>query len=104
MKVKVNQTTSSQELLSILKDGLPQYKIELKKNPLFRFEYIEVAKSSFYGAWIRIQKNNEITIQGAIPSVLVRALLGGLLMILILRSGTKKLENEIAAVLQERLG
>jgi hypothetical protein len=103
MKIKVNQTTSPQELLSILKDGLPQYKMELKKNPLFRFEYIQVEKSSFYGAWVRIQKNNDITIQGAIPSVLVRALLGGLLTLLILHSGTKKLENEVAAVLQERL-
>ena len=50
MKIFVNKITTPQEAAAILQEAFPAYKIEVKKNPILRFEYVQVAKTSFVGA------------------------------------------------------
>ena len=68
---------------------LPQYQVEIKKNPLLGFEYVEVRKSAYAGAWIRI-KNEKVLVNSCIPSAAARAFLGGLLLLLITYSSRKE--------------
>lgn len=96
-------TVTPAEVAKLLEAGMPQYKIKLRKNPLLRFEYVQVEKSAFVGAWVRVMKDNKITVTGTQPNDLVRGLLGGLLLIAFTWSGMKKIEKEVGEFLQEKL-
>ncbi|MFN8285571.1 MAG: hypothetical protein U0V74_02405 [Chitinophagales bacterium] len=103
MKVQSKLNVSYTDILALLQAQFPQYQIELLKNPLFRFEYIQVRKSAMHGAWIRVKDGTNITVDGAIPSTLLRGLAGGLLLYAIAWSGMKKMEKEMGNFLQEKL-
>jgi hypothetical protein len=104
MKIQSQLAVTTQDVAKILEAGLAQkYTLEVKKNPLLRFEYIQVRKSAFVGAWVRVKKDNSITIDGAVPSPLARGLLGGLLLMLVTQVRTREITNDISILLQEHL-
>lgn len=84
-----------------LKKELPQYKVSLKKNPIAGFQYVEVAASGFAGIWIRIWPNkNRIGLTRCHPSPMVRALLGGLLVLAFTWGTMGKVQKASADVLK----
>ena len=99
MKIPFYRETTIPEIADYLTKELPQYMIEVKKNPLFRFEFVEVRKSGFVGAWISIKKDG-IRVDGCIPSTMARAFLGGLLVLLITMSGRRKVVKAVAEALE----
>jgi hypothetical protein len=77
---------------------LPRYEVEIKNNPLLGFEYIEVRKSAYAGAWIRV-KNEKVTLNGCVPSAAARVFLGGLLLLL----ATMRSRKEVVVAANEVL-
>lgn len=101
MNLELNDSMNFPAMLKVLQEKLPNYKIELKKNAIARFEYIQVYKSAYVGTWIRIfPKKNSVMLIKTIPSTMARALLGGLIAFLIASSAQGKLRNEVAEVLK----
>jgi hypothetical protein len=101
MNLQLNDSMNFPAMLKVLQEKLPQYKIEMKKNPVARFEYLQVRKSAYVGVWIRIMsKQNKVMLIKTIPSTMHRALFGGLIAILIAYSAQKKLSQEVAEVLK----
>jgi hypothetical protein len=87
--------------MKVLTEKFPNYIIQLKKNPVLRFEYIQVRKSTYVGLWIRIfPKKNRVMLIKVIPSTMARALLGGLIAMLISLGAQQKLMNEVAEVMK----
>jgi len=103
MNLELNPSIDFPGMLQVLQENLPQYKIELKKNPIARFEYIQVYKSAYVGTWIRIfPSKNRVMLIKTIPSTMARALFGGLIAILIASSAQSKLRKEVAEVLMDK--
>jgi len=101
MNLELNDSINFQTMMKALKEKFPNYTIELKKNAIARFEYIQVRKSAYVGVWIRIfPKKNRVMLVKTIPSTMARALLGGLIAILIASSAQGKLRNEVAEVIK----
>jgi hypothetical protein len=74
----------------------------LKKNPIARFEYIQVRRSAYVGLWIRIfPAKKRVMLIKTIPSTMARAFLGGLIAMLIASGAQRKLSNEVADVLKK---
>ena len=102
MNLQLNDAINFQSMLKVLKEKLPNYKVELKKNAVLRFEYIQVGKSNYVGVWIRIfPKKNRVMLIKTIPSTMHRALFGGLIAILIASGAQGKLRDEVAEVLKK---
>ena len=103
MKFKLLPEMTFNNIMEELKKSFPNYKIELLKNPVARFEYIQVTKSAYVGVWIRIFEKKEIVLlMGCIPSTIARLFLGGLLVLLFLSSSQKKVKLEIKNVLENK--
>ena len=101
MKLKHNPQMTFDRMVEALKRALPHYKIELKKNPVMRFEYIVVRKSAFVGVWVRVfEEKGFVQLIKAIPSTLARAFFGGLIVILLMRKSQGKVAEEVAQVLE----
>lgn len=101
MNLELNDSMNFPAMLKVLQEKLPNYKIELKKNAIARFEYIQVYKSAYVGTWIRIfSKKNSVMLIKTIPSTMARALFGGLIAFLIASSAQGKLRTEVAEVLK----
>jgi hypothetical protein len=101
MNLQLNESMDFQTMTKVLKDKFPQYSIELKKNAIAGIEYIQVAKSTYVGLWIRIfPKKNRVMLIKTIPSTIARALFGGLIALFIASSAQGKLRNEVAEVLK----
>ncbi len=60
MNFKLNSGMNLAIISAELKITLPNFKIELPKNPITRFEYIQVRKSALIGVSIRIFEKKEI--------------------------------------------
>lgn len=102
MNLVLNDAMNFSAMQKVLAEKLPAYKIELKKNPIARFEYIQVYKSAYVGTWIRVyEKKKQIALIKTIPSTMARALFGGLIAFLIASSAQNKLRNEVAQVLKD---
>jgi hypothetical protein len=100
MNLELNDSMNFQSILNALKNKLPNYSIELKKNPVARFEYLQVYKSAYVGVWIRIYPDKKkVMLIKTIPSTMARALLGGLIAMLIASGAQRKLVEEVAAAL-----
>ncbi len=54
MNLDLTESMTFPAMLKALQEKLPNYKIELKKNPVAKFEYIQVYKSAYVGTWIRV--------------------------------------------------
>ena len=102
MKLELTPEMTFEKMTEVLKEEFPQYKVRLLKNPLMRFQFIEVKKSGFVGVWVRVMKEKEVWLIKAIPSGLVRGLLGGLLLIAFLYNPQKKVQEEVAAAMKKR--
>ncbi|MBL0234070.1 MAG: hypothetical protein IPQ08_10415 [Chitinophagaceae bacterium] len=102
MNLELNDSMTFPAMLDALQAKFPLYKIELKKNPVARFEYIQVYKSAYVGTWIRIfPKKNQVMLIKTIPSTMARALFGGLIAIIVASSAQNKLRKEVAEVLKD---
>ncbi len=102
MNLQLNDSIGFNAMQTALVKKLPAYQVELKKNPLARFEYIQVRKSPFVGVWVRVYpKKNRITLIKTIPSTWARAFLGGLLTMLFASGAQGKLRKEVAGVLEK---
>ena len=102
MNLELNNSINFQSMMKVLTEKFPNYKIVLKKNPIARFEYIQVAKSAYVGIWIRIfPAKNRVMLIKTIPSTMARALLGVLIAMLIASGAQGKLRDEVADVLKK---
>ncbi len=102
MNLQLNDSMSFPAMTKLLTEKLPNYKIELKKNPIARFEYVQVYKSAYVGVWVRIFPNKQrVMLVKTIPSTMARALLGGLIGMLIASGAQTKLRDEVADVLKK---
>jgi hypothetical protein len=102
MKIQPSAPITIEDLEKLLDSELPHYKIDHKK-ALMGKDYVQVSKSSFIGAWVKLKKDNTIVVDGVIPSVWVRGLLGGLLINAMTFSKRKKMETEIGDMLSAKL-
>ncbi len=85
----------------MLKEQLPQYTVKKLKNPIARFEFVEVKKSGTVGVWIRIfEKKQQVTLMNCMPSALARGLLG-LVFILFFLGAQNKLRNEVGESIKQ---
>ena len=99
MNLELNDSINFQSMMKVLTEKFPNYTIVLKKNLIA--EYIQVRKSTYVGLWIRIfPKKNRVMLIKIIPSTMARALLGGLLAMLIASGAQQKLMNEVAEVMK----
>ncbi|NNG27334.1 MAG: hypothetical protein HKM87_07395 [Ignavibacteriaceae bacterium] len=85
------------------------YKIKLLKNPVAKFQYIQVEKSALVGIWIRImEKKNIVKLINTMPSTLARVPLLGLVFTLILQgfmnASQSKVRDEVAEILKKEYG
>jgi hypothetical protein len=102
MNLQLNETMTFPAMEKALQERLPNYKIELKKNKVLGFEYLQVYKSAYVGIWIRIfPKTNKVQLIKTIPNTMARALFGGLIAILIASSAQGKLRDEVASALMD---
>lgn len=102
MNLQLNDSINFQAMLKVLTEKFPAYTIELKKNPIARFEYIQVRKSAYVGLWIRLfPDKKKVMLVKTIPSTIARALLGGLIAMLIASGAQTKLRDEMAEVLKK---
>lgn len=102
MNIALNDSITFPAMVKVLTEKLPNYKIELKKNPLLKFEYIQVYKSAYVGTWIRTFPNkNRVQLIKTIPNTWARALLGGLIAMLIASGAQNRLRKEVAEVLKK---
>ena len=53
MNLELTPAMDFPAMLDTLQASFPLYKIEPKKNPIAKFEYIQVYKSAYVGVWIR---------------------------------------------------
>ena len=102
MNLQLNDSISFPAMMTVLTEKFPKYKIVLKKNPVARFEYIQVYKSAYVGLWIRIFPDKKrVTLIKTIPSTMARALLGGLIFWMFADGAQGRLRNEVAEVLKK---
>ena len=96
MKIKYSSDMTFSALEELITTRHPEYETVIKKNPLARFKYIQVKKSGTVGIWIRIFENKgHIQLINTMPSSLVRAFLGGLLLVAFTHKAQTKVRNEI---------
>jgi len=100
MKLNLTEEMSFEKMTEVLKKELPQYEVSLKKNPLTKWQYVEVKKSGAVGVWVRtFPKKNEAWLIKAMPSALVRGLFGGLILILFVMGAQGRVQKEVNDVL-----
>lgn len=101
MKLRLNPSITFENLQTTLQERLPHCKVELKKNPIAGFRYIQVYKSAYVGVWIRIfESKEEVALIKTIPSTIARVLAGGVLAWLIASSAQSKLRTEVAEIIK----
>ena len=77
MKLELNPEMSFDKMTNLLTEKFPQYEVKLLKNPVAKFQYIQVKKSAFSGVWIRrYEKKGRVQLINAVPSALARGFLG----------------------------
>ena len=104
MELTATKPTTIEQIFNTVQSNFPQYKVQLKKNPVMKFQYVQVRKSAYVGNWIRFnEKTNKVQFINAIPSTLARAFFGGLIAILIALPAQRKLGKEISAKLEPSL-
>ena len=100
MKLELTPEITIEAMYETLKAEFPQYVVSSKKNPIAKFEYVEVRKSGTVGVWVRIlDKKNEVHVVNCIPSAGARALFGGLLVLAFVWGAQSKVRKEVGPVL-----
>ena len=109
MILELKPEMSFEGMKDILNKECPNYKIKLLKNPVAKFQYIQVEKSALVGIWIRImEKKNIVKLINTMPSTLARIPLLGLVFTLILQgfmnASQSKVRLEVAEILKKEYG
>ncbi len=109
MDLELKPEMSFEGMTSVLTNQCADYKIKLLKNPLAKFQYIQVEKSALVGIWIRImEKKNIVKLINTMPSTLARVPLLGLVFTLILQgfmnASQSKVRLEVAEILKKEYG
>ena len=105
MKLNHTPDMTFDSMAAALAEELPQYEVELKKNPLLGFRYVEVRKSGFVGVQVRVfEKKNEVRLINGIPAWWARAFFGGLLFIAFVWGSMQRVNREVGAALTKRFG
>ncbi|MBN1648229.1 MAG: hypothetical protein JW874_09365 [Spirochaetales bacterium] len=77
MKLKLTPNITYEALEQKLPLMLSSYEVSTMKNPLARFDYIEIKKSATVGVWVRIfPKKDHVLLIKCMPSALARSILG----------------------------
>lgn len=103
MKLKHTEAMTFEAMAEALQASpeLP-YEITIKKNPLMGWQYIQIKKSGAVGVWIRVfPKRGRVQLMNAMPSTLVRAMFGGLILIAFTYGAQSKIRKKAGAVLME---
>ena len=101
MDLKLVEGMSFDAMAEALTRGMPGREVKLLKNPLLKFQYVQVRKSAFIGAWVRVdEKKGAVRLIGCIPSAFARAMFGGLIVLLALRSSQKEFVAEVGRALK----
>ncbi len=102
MKIILKEQMNIEGVYDKLLEAYLPYTVTLKKNPIGRWQYIEVKKNAWVGVWIRYkEKSNSLRIYSVVPSMLARVLLGGLLMVTINYFATRNLIKDVSDKLKE---
>ena len=106
MDLELKPEMTFEGIHELLTEELPRYKVKLLKNPVARFQYIQVERSSFVGIWIRImEKKGIVKLINTMPSTFARAPILGLLVTLLLFAFTgpaqTKVNNEVGEILMK---
>ena len=109
MKLELKPEMSFNSITDLLIGACPDYKIKLLKNPVARFEYIQVEKSAFVGIWIRIfESKGAVQLINTIPSTIARIPFLGLIVTLLLFAFTNpaqtKVRNEASEIFIKEYG
>ena len=109
MKLELKPEMSFDSMTDLLKRECSDYKIKLLKNPVARFQYIQVEKSAFVGIWIRVFENKDtVQLINTMPSTIARIPLLGLIVTLFLFSVTKpaqtKVRDEVGEIFVKEYG
>ena len=109
MNLELKPEMSFEGMTSVLTKECPDYKIKLLKNPVAKFQYIQVEKSALVGIWIRVmEKKSIIKLINTMPSTLARIPLLGLVFTLILQgfmnASQSKVRLEAAEILKKEYG
>jgi len=100
MKLTFSPDCTFPAMTDALTKALPQYTVRLMKNPVFKWDYIEVKKNGWIGVWVRVfEDKGKIELYKCIPSAFARAMFGGLIVLLFLASAQKKVQIDIRDVL-----
>lgn len=101
MKLQLVDGLTFPAMHQVLTQTLPQYKTRLLKNPVFKWNYIEVKRNAFVGVWIRVYEDKgTIDLINCIPSPWARAFFGGLIVMLFCMPAQNKLQKEIQEVFE----
>ena len=96
MKIEFKPEMTFESMAEVIQENFPQYKTEIKKNPVAKFNYIQIRKTGAVGVWIRIfEKKNKVQLMNAMPSALVRGLLGGLILVAFTHKAQSKIRKEV---------
>ncbi|WP_027419368.1 hypothetical protein [Crocinitomix catalasitica] len=102
MKLELKDTMTFTEMEKVLSEKFPEYKVSIKKNPIFKFQFVEVAKSGTVGAWVRVfPKHNQVMVIKCIPSFWVRLFFGGLILIAFINGKQNIVRAEVGNFLHE---
>ena len=109
MNLELKPEMSFEGMTSVLTNQCPDYKIKLLKNPVAKFQYIQVEKSALVGIWIRVmEKKNIVKLINTMPSTLARVPLFGLVFTLILQgfmnASQSKVRLEAVEILKKEYG
>lgn len=109
MDLELKPAITFEVMKSLLTKELPDYKVKLLKNPIAKFQYIQVEKSALVGIWIRImEKKNTVKLINTMPSTLARIPFLGLIFTLILQgfmnASQSKVRQEVADILEKEFG
>ena len=96
MKLEYKKEMTFDSMTALLNKSCNDLKVELRKNPVARFQYIEVRKSSFAGIWIRVFEDKGIVqLINTIPSTIARTPLFGPIITMLLFSLNKEAQTKI---------
>ncbi len=109
MKLELKPEMSFNNMTDLLKKECTGYKVKLLKNPVARFQYIQVEKSPFVGIWIRVFENKgTVQLINTMPSTLARVPLLGLVVTFLLFAFTgpaqSKVRDEVAEIFGKAYG
>ena len=101
MFLNLTEDMSYEKMTEAIKKALPQYEVELLKNPIAKFQYIQIKKTGMVGLWVRlIEKKNHVMLIKAMPSAHARAFLGFIFLI-IKGKELNEVMNQVADVIKK---